>query len=173
MEVMNEMTDALLAGLAQCRSKGFRYGLSLFCLPLIAAWIGCGSDLPRLYRVAGTVTLDGEPLKAGHVSLFPDGAGSSVSLEVPSGIIKDGNYEILSGKRSGATAGPYKVVVTATNYSGDNAPPMGGTAVPVRSLIDAAFSSRSQTPLAFEVVAQPEAGAYDLQVTNESGRKKR
>ena len=170
---MHEMADSLLAETARLCTNRFRNCLLFFCVPLMITSVGCESDLPKLYPVSGTVTLDGDPLAAGHVLLHPNGGGGSTSQDVPSGMIKDGKYEILTGKRSGASAGPYKVVVTATNYSGGNAPPMGGTAVAVRSLIDAEYSTRSQTPLALEVVAEPEAGAYDLKVTKQSGRKKR
>ncbi len=173
MEAMDEMVGSLFAGIGRLCTNASRNCLTFFCVPLMIAAVGCGSDLPKLYPVSGTVTLNGEPLAAGHVLLYPNGTPSNASQDVPAGMIQDGKYSILTSKRSGASAGSYKVVVKATNYSGGNAPPMGGTAVPVRSLIDAKYGSRSQTPLALEVVAEPEAGAYDLEVTKQSGREKR
>ncbi|MEO2045574.1 MAG: hypothetical protein ABGX16_03250 [Pirellulales bacterium] len=171
LEVMDEMVGSLFAESNRLCADRSRNYWAFFWLPLMIALVGCGSNLPKLYPVSGTVTLDGEPLAAGHVLLYLDGAGGGMSQDAPNGVIQDGKYEILTGKRSGASAGSYKVVVKATNYSGD-APPMVGTAVPIRSLIDVEYSNPSQTPLVLEVVTEPRDGAYDFEVTKQGGSKR-
>ncbi len=168
---MDEVLGPLFAVVGRWYAKTSRNCRTLFGVLLMIVMVGCGSDLPKLYPVSGTITFDGKPLKAGHVILHLAGTGGSVSQGTPSGIIKEGKYEILTGERSGASAGSYKVVVKATNYSG-GAPPMGGTAVPIRSLIDVMYSNPSQTPLAMKVVPDPEEGAYDFEVTKQLGSKK-
>jgi hypothetical protein len=55
------------------------------CLTLLA--VGCG----RQNRVAGTVSLDGEPLPAGRVTFLCDGEGRPV---ISGKITQNGRYEI-------------------------------------------------------------------------------
>jgi hypothetical protein len=65
----------------------------------------------------------------------------------------------------GKPLGAYKVAVTADNFSGGAAPAKGATAEAPRSLINTKYGDPLRTPLSYEVVAKPEAGAYDLKVT--------
>jgi hypothetical protein len=134
------------------------------CLVAVMA-LGCGSGAAHLYPVSGEVTAEGKPLAAGSVSLHPDRAKGNQSQEIPVGEIKDGRYAISTGKHQGAPLGAYKVVVIANNFSGGAAPAKGATAEAPRSLINTKYGDPARTPLGFEVVAKPEAGAYDLKVT--------
>ena len=78
-----------------------RYGL--LCLVLAA---GCGGPDPRSrsFEVTGTVTLDGQPVAAGKMTLIPD----DPSLSADAGPIADGQYKFL------ASAGRKTVVIHAT-----------------------------------------------------------
>ena len=127
--------------------------------------MGCSSQSAKMYPVSGEVTIHGEPMEAGNVTLHSDGSRGNLSQEIAGGRVKNGKYEIFTGQRRGAPPGFYKVLVISTNFSGDNPPPMGGTAPMPRSLIDPKYGQLGGTPLALEVVAEPDAGAYDLEVT--------
>jgi hypothetical protein len=134
------------------------------CLAVMA--LGCGSGAPaHLYPVSGEVTVEGKPLAAGSVALHPDRTRGNQSQEIPVGQIKEGRYVIYTGKHPGAPLGAYKVAVTADNFSGGAAPAKGATAEAPRSLINTKYGDPLRTPLSYEVVAKPEAGAYDLKVT--------
>lgn len=134
-------------------------------LMIVFSCIGCSSQSSILYPVAGKVTVDGEPMEAGSVALHPKGSTHAQSQYIAAGKVKKGRYEIFSGQRRGASPGFYKVLVVSTNFSGNPAPPTGGTIPMPKSLIDPIYGQLGKTPLSIEVVADPEAGAYDLEVT--------
>lgn len=74
-------------------------------LALVMSISGCsfGSGGPPLYTVTGTVTLDGEPLKAGSIALISEnGEGGAHG-----GRIRDGKFELK------ATSGVKLVRITA------------------------------------------------------------
>ncbi len=125
---------------------------------------GCG-DSSGLIPVAGTVSLDGRPAKAGSLQFHPNGGKGNPSLDIYSAEIVDGKYEVLTttGKK-GAAPGSYKVCVFIDNFSGGNVPPMGGTAQMPKSLIPTKYNNKETTPLSVEVKANPAPGAYDLHV---------
>jgi hypothetical protein len=133
----------------------------VFAVTLLAS--GCGSN-GDLLPVSGTVTLDGQPLKAGSVQFQPD-ASRNKSQDIPAGKIVDGKYEMSTRGKKGAPPGWYKVVVRADQFSGDNAPKRGGTVEAPKSLISLKYANAATTPLSKEVVANPAPDAYDLQVT--------
>jgi hypothetical protein len=146
--------------------------LRLLCLGLLGcilagAAAGCGSGgSAGLYPVSGEVKLDGKPLPVGSVTLYADTSKGNETREIPVGEIKEGRYEIFTGKRRGAPLGVYKVVVVSSNFSGDKAPPpTGGTFELPKSFIHDKYGDQKRTPLVLEVVAKPTEGAYDLKVT--------
>jgi hypothetical protein len=121
---------------------------------LVAALTGCG-DASKGYRVTGTVTWQGAPLKVGSIDFKPeiDGQGPQAGTE-----IKDGKFEFPAA--SGLRPGKYKVSVSAVggpppNPSGDKpAPP------PIKEF-PAIYNS--QTKLRAEVTADgPNEFTFDL-----------
>jgi hypothetical protein len=121
---------------------------------------GCGGT--TLYPVEGQVMLGNKPLPSGEIAgmvvLFPDGAGGPQipgKLTPIGSIDKEGKYRIFSGTRPGAPAGKYRVTVQAVT---------GNIAAPVPA-IAGKYLNQESTPLRFEVVSSPQAGAYDLKVT--------
>jgi hypothetical protein len=82
-----------------------RHGSALACLLILFLISGCGGDgrLP----VTGTVSYQGQPIKAGQITFIPDGQMA------PAGgaPIVDGAYSIPS--ETGLPEGNYKVAVSA------------------------------------------------------------
>jgi hypothetical protein len=123
----------------------------------VFAMTGCGGT-EKLTRVAGKVTVDGQPLKAGSVCFRPDASHGNTSPHQPSGPIDaEGNYELsVPPERKGAPLGWYKVVVIAY----DN--PRPGN---LKSLIPTKYGEEKSTPLKVEVIEKPEPSRYDLKLT--------
>lgn len=74
--------------------------------------VGCGgnTDGPPRYQVSGTVTLNGQPVPVGEISLTPDtDKGNSGPGSVAR--IVDGKYHTESGM--GIVGGPYTVSISA------------------------------------------------------------
>jgi len=140
----------------------------LVVLAAIGLVPGCGKKMPPLTPVSGKVTVDGQPLTAGQVSLIPDvglptqekseGQDSTPGIGPSIGQIgSDGTYKVFTSGKEGAPLGKYRVTVTPSMMpSGDKkAPPMN---------FSRKFGDNRNTPLKFEVVASPAAGAYDLKL---------
>lgn len=111
-------------------------GIASLCLG------GCGSggdDLPR-QAVAGSVTLDGQPVEKGTITFFPmqpDGL-------VAAGEIAAGKYDI--GKDIGPLPGGYKVVISAPDPKTEAAPAgdmPGETPRPPKDLIPPQYNANS------------------------------
>ena len=71
----------------------------------------CGGDRLARLPVSGTVTLDGQPLASGAVTLHPLGDGVSAG-----GPIEAGTFAIAEAK--GPTAGSYRVEIVAYEDTG-------------------------------------------------------
>jgi hypothetical protein len=126
------------------------------CIPLLP---GCKKESAKLVPVAGKVTLKGQPITAGQVSLIPLSKDEKTAGISSGAIDSDGSYKILTNGKDGAPLGKYRVTVT---------PPMmpapegkKGPMVPFNK----AYMNTTNTPLEIEVVASPVAGAYDLKLT--------
>jgi hypothetical protein len=78
---------------------------------LLLAVAGCGSGGPPRLRVAGAVTLDGQPLADGAISFMPTGKG------VAAGATIAGGRYVVDGAR-GPTPGEYRVEIRASSPSG-------------------------------------------------------
>src|SRR5690349_13816509 len=77
---------------------------------------GCGSE--KLLPVAGTVTINGQPLaaKSGWVAFYPAEEKAGQPLRFPLTELKPGGrYEMLTNGKLGVPPGKYKVVVMATD----------------------------------------------------------
>jgi hypothetical protein len=130
----------------------------LLWVPLAA---GCGSRTP-LAPVAGKVTLDGQPVTGGQVTLVSvgdaakvDPKGSLSAGQIDSG----GQYKIFTGGKEGAPLGQYKVTVTPSMVPAPDA-----TKAPTVPF-NAKFMNVRDTPLTVEVVDNPAPGRYDLKLT--------
>jgi hypothetical protein len=145
-----------------------RRGVFFLCCfgALAASAPGCGKEKERLLPVEGKVMLGDKPLATdthtqGYVTLYPDKAKGNESLEVPLGTIDSrGNYEIFTRTNAGAAPGWYKVTVTAAPVVDPKNPYLKKTGW----LMAERYVDKDTSKLAFEVVADPAAGAYDLTV---------
>ncbi|MDO4575959.1 MAG: hypothetical protein Q4D98_12180 [Planctomycetia bacterium] len=73
----------------------------------ITAFTGGCSKKPKMARVTGTVTLDGQPLKYGAVFFSPESGPYQ-----PRGTIQpDGTFEMMTQDWKGAPLGEYKVFI--------------------------------------------------------------
>lgn len=133
--------------------------------------LGCGQKEVSLAPVTGKVTVDGQPLTSGTVSLILDvplgnegaeEAGRATTIGLSGGKIgSDGTYKIYTGGKEGAPLGKYKVRIippqteTKEDKEGKEAPDIG---------YKKDYTDANKTPLHIEVVASPQAGAYDLKL---------
>jgi hypothetical protein len=127
--------------------------------------LGCTKKGPPLAPVKGKVTVDSQPVTSGHVSLVPvqQGAGTAGMSPGSGGmsagtIDSGGNYTIFTGGKEGAPTGKYKVTVNPTMV------PTGDKGAPARPYNEL-FTNARTTTIEIEVVATPEAGRYDLKLT--------
>jgi hypothetical protein len=111
--------------LFQFRQFDFRLGLLLivFFSPLFFS--GCQKDYGvKLFKVSGTVTLDGVPLKGASVQYRPDKSGEVVAPRGGVGYTDDnGKYVMLFRDTRGCPAGKFHVVIST--YSEPNGPEKG------------------------------------------------
>lgn len=134
-------------------------------MSLIWLWgiAGCSGPVKEtLYPVVGVVKVGERPLATGTVSLRPDRGGGNAIWHNPTGEIdREGRYELFTTGRPGAPPGKYKVVVFATE---EVDVPGAHPGMP-KSIINTKYNSEQTSPLAYEVVAAPADGTYDLQLS--------
>jgi hypothetical protein len=131
--------------------------------------LGCGQKDVPLAPVSGKVTVDGQPLTSGSVSLIPDvplgNEGAQQASKRQTGglsggtIGSDGTYKIYTAGKEGAPLGKYKVRIIphVTEGKDDKETPDIG--------FKKEYTDANKTPLHFEVIKDPEAGRYDLKLT--------
>ena len=85
---------------------------SAIVLAACAGLIGCGG--PRQQQVSGTVTLDGQPVKSGHLRFSPTERTSSAE-----GLIQQGKYTLR------VAPGKYKVEIYSPRSRGKGKRPAG------------------------------------------------
>src|SRR3954453_15047519 len=90
------------------------------CLVLVTAALclfGCGGhpSKPKLGRVSGKVTYNGQPVTKGLVSFVPSGGpGAQTGQAAPGEIGPDGSYTLTTFENGdGAVLGEHKVLVQA------------------------------------------------------------
>jgi hypothetical protein len=142
------------------------------CLVALLA-VGCGdeSGIDEIYPVHGRISFDGQPLveESTTVLFQPDAArGNDGSLVAVGTVDGDGNYTVSTNGKNGASPGWYTVVVTALAETPQHATGRkDARSRPVaRSLLPARYGLAQTTPLAVEVVAEPDEDAYDLNLTS-------
>jgi hypothetical protein len=123
--------------------------------------LGCGGG-ERLAPVAGKVYVNSVPLEGGprsYVVFQPDRSKKNDSPHEPKAVIqKDGSYLITTVDREGATPGWYRVRVDAAEVVDPKNPYFTKWLVPEK------YADFVKSGLVVEVVEQPPAGAYDLQI---------
>ncbi len=100
------------------------FSLAVLAAALLLAGPGCGSGKPKLYKVSGKVTLDGQPLSGAVVQFVP--ADPASGLEIARGTTSsDGVYNLTTyNTNDGAMEGDYKVLITKS-VQGAAAPTAG------------------------------------------------
>jgi hypothetical protein len=135
--------------------------VSMVACVISVAFVGCGDNGPVLYRVSGTVTVEGQPLEKAGVAFQPDESkGNKLGLFPAGTTDPSGKYELTTSSKNGAPAGHYKIVIIP--YS----PPPTGGAVPKAAAIpfDKKFSNPKETDLAFEVTSKS-SQTFDIKLT--------
>ncbi len=136
--------------------------LLILCVGGLLTLAGCGGDL-KLVPVSGTVTLEDKPLTGLAVMFTPDGSnGNTYRIGCWSRINAQGQYQLATmGVKGSDPSGPgapvgwYKVTLTDT---------LPGSA-PMPKTVHPKYLDENKTPLAVEVVANPQPGAYDIKLT--------
>jgi hypothetical protein len=133
-----------------------RVGLVVGFALLVPA--GCAGDpVGRTVPVKGKVTVNGQPLKQGSVTFWPDDAkGNKLAFEPGGSIASDGSYELFTHGKPGAPPGAYKVTVTAQTVVDSTKP------TTAKQLVPEQYTTKDKTKLGIDVVENPAAGAYDL-----------
>lgn len=121
---------------------------------------GCQNSADNLVFVAGHITLDGQPLPRGSVSLRPLVEGTN--WEHPTGLISEGRFEVFTRGQRGAPPGEYRVVVFATEEATMNGAHPG---MP-RSLIPPRYNDPQQTPIRWQVKPQSPPDAFNLELVS-------
>jgi hypothetical protein len=139
----------------------------LFVLPRVALIVvslcaGCGDQGIKLYKVTGTVTVDGEPLSSAGVAFHPDATqGNQLDLLPAATTDADGKYELITTARKGAPLGWYKVVVVPYRPAPGRGQPRAGKRPPFHTR----YSNVETSNLQIEVTASPAPNAYDLHLS--------
>jgi hypothetical protein len=143
-----------------------RLGFSLPACLIAIGLAGCGKENSNLLPVEGTVMLGTNVLATdahtrGTVVLYPDKTKGNESLEIPRGSINaEGKFKILTGLKEGVAPGWYKVTVDAAKVIDPKNPYHSASGF----LMPLYYTDKEESNLAFEVVAKPAAGAYDLKL---------
>jgi len=103
----------------------------------IVGLVGCNPEkLPRLGRVTGTVTMDGQPLPDASVLFEGANAGEPPSMGKTDAA---GKYELYYSRgHKGATIGDHKVIIS-TYQAGDDDNPKG-----VRQTVPSKYNAKSE-----------------------------
>jgi hypothetical protein len=127
---------------------------------------GCSRHASRL---SGQVSLDGQPLTTGVITLTPVAAGPSAYAAIG----PDGRYAIHTGAATGLEPGEYVVTVAANAAGSGKAAGVeqpGGKGLP--SLITPAeYLDRARSPLRVMVI--PGTQVVDFNLESKFGKKKK
>src|SRR5262249_31587858 len=117
---------------------------------------GCGkgnANLPALAPVKGKVTVDGQTVTSGQVTLLPQAVEKGKDILPSAGQIdSSGNYEIFTGGQAGAPLGLAKLTVTPSMV------PQEGAKEAPKTAYDARYSDANKTPLKYTVVEKAAPG---------------
>jgi hypothetical protein len=112
---------------------------------LAAGCSGATDDLPR-EAVAGTVTLDGQPLASGTISFTPADSNDAEGISGGGDMIRDGKFAIA--RDVGLLPGNYNVAIFASSNTGERTKPAqvggGKPAELAKQLIPAKYNAKSE-----------------------------
>ena len=134
-----------------------RWKLVVLCGAMLLVGQGCSRQFES--EVSGTVTLDGNPLRTGTLTLQPVAGGPLVA----SGISEDGTYRIKTGSSTGLPAGEYLVTVQA--FSEIPSPGMNDKQLAAISLIPLSYRSKATSGL--RVTVEPGANVIPIELGSE------
>ncbi|MCA9090684.1 MAG: hypothetical protein KDA90_18845 [Planctomycetaceae bacterium] len=125
---------------------------TLFCFSLVFSALllsGCGGsgDGPEVFKVSGTVSLDGQPVEEGRI-LLRKKSGDGKAFSAP---IKDGSFTVTS------EAGPMSVEITASRIIPGKFDNSNGTPEPVGEMY---IPKQYNAATTLEVIV-PEGGKSD------------
>lgn len=109
------------------------------------AGCGGGKDAQPTGRVSGKVTVQGQPVAKGTVTLEMKGGGAAASAAVGA----DGSFTVAEP----LAVGTYTVSVAPPEPSPDDAPTPGGAAIAAKTNIPQKYRSSSTSDLTAEVKA--------------------
>jgi hypothetical protein len=124
--------------------------------------VGCGGV--RRIPVAGTVTLDGQPINDGHLVFTPDTAKGNTHRISCTSRIQDGHYNLETNGVTRSESGPgvplgwYKVTFRMLEESTKKHP-----IAPVN--VNDKYRNVETTPLSVEVKDNPDPDAYNFKMT--------
>ena len=128
---------------------------------VLVNFAACSDPIGRVVPVKGKVSVNGKALTTGAVTFWPDDSkGNKSTFEARGTIGEDGSYELYTREKKGAPPGAYKVTITS------QAAPADSTKldkIPAQ-LVPTIYTARESTTLTKEVVENPAAGVYDLDV---------
>lgn len=133
--------------------------LVLGLLAVTSAVIGCGPTQEA--TVAGTVTLDGNPLTTGSVVFMPTSSGTQVYGTIDA----SGSYELFTGQQRGLRPGNYVATVVAREKPATNVTELGGPAPPGKAITPAWYASRKTSGLNFTVA--PGTNEINLELSSQ------
>ena len=129
---------------------------SFYCLTIILfllVYSGCSNDnrpkeMPRLFPVVLTITLDDQPLANAVVTFYTENE-SDAKWTVGSYTDANGKAIIVThGQFHGAPAGKFKVCVVKKEAEGE------GASLKVTNFVDTVFADPKSTPLSIEVTSK-------------------
>jgi hypothetical protein len=137
--------------------------LAVLCAFGLTSLVGCGGV--RRIPVAGTVTLDGQPVNGGVLTFSPDTAKGNTHAISCTSPVREGRYELQtvgitrSDSGSGIPLGWYKVTYTVIDLRTKK----------IKQQAPVQFNDKYRrvetTPWSVEVKDNPEPGAYDFKLT--------
>lgn len=141
MNVCRKMTSALLVGMAG----------------LLLAGCGTGTAGPERVVVAGTITLDGQPIPHGEIRFIPEAGTVAPSM---SAVVQDGQFR--ADVHGGVPVGTHRVEIRAID------PPVENTAdAPAKPraptpTVPAKYNEQSELQLTVKAGSDPVQENYDL-----------
>ena len=154
---------------------------SMLAVFLVAStlFMGCGSgsDKPELRPVTGVVTVDGETVTAGQVTLIPKVDSGTRGPTFTGQIREDGSFSIFGPSGvEGVIPGEYQVVIYATPTSHEEMMKISEQEKKVLkksdfvhdSNIPPVYQNPKKTPLKI-VVKDKQDNSYQLQLTKQAG----
>lgn len=127
---------------------------------LLSVVIGCASDQgPKLVPVSGKVTLTtGAAVQQGYINFVPDISKGNKCGTTGIGFIKNGEYTMKTGEKTGIEMGWYKVTISASKDVNPNNPYV------TEWLADVKYNDPTRSKIFFEVVENPAEGRYDIKL---------